>query len=116
MQYLVLGIVVGILGGLLGIGGGTIIVPYLVYIKNFTQHQAQGVSLILAALPIGLLALLKYYKEGNFDLKIGFIIAIGFFLGGYLGATIAHKIPENLLRKLFGIYLLLLGLKMVFGK
>jgi uncharacterized membrane protein YfcA len=116
ISYLILGIVAGILGGLLGIGGGTIIVPYLVYIQKFTQHQAQGISLLLVALPVGLLAAIKYYKEGNLNLNFGFIVAIGFFIGGYLGAILAHKIPDNLLKKLFGIYLLIIAIKMIVGK
>lgn len=116
MQYLFLGIVTGILGGLLGIGGGTIIVPYLVYVQKFTQHQAQGISLLLVALPVGFLAAVKYYKEGNINLKFGLLVAMGFFIGGYLGAIIAHKIPESLLKKLFGIYLLLIAIKMIIGR
>ena len=116
MQYLFLGIVTGILGGLLGIGGGTIIVPYLVYVQKFNQHQAQGISLLLVALPVGFLAAVKYYKEGNINLKFGLLVAMGFFIGGYLGAIIAHKIPESLLKKLFGIYLLLIAIKMIIGR
>jgi len=85
IEYLVLGIIAGILGGLLGIGGGKIIVPYLIYVQKLTQHQAQGISLLLVALPVGLLAALKYYKEVNLNLKFGLLIAAGFFIGGYLG-------------------------------
>jgi uncharacterized membrane protein YfcA len=116
IEYLVLGIIAGILGGLLGIGGGSIIVPYLVYVQKLTQHQAQGISLLLVALPVGLLAALKYYKEGNLNLKFGLIIATGFFIGGHLGALLAHKIPDNFLKRLFGIYLLVIAIKMILGK
>jgi len=116
MEFLFLGIIAGTLGGLLGIGGGTIIVPYLIYIHKLSQHQAQGVSLLLVALPVGLLAAIKYYREGNLNLKFGIPVAIGFFIGGYLGAIIAHKIPDDLLKKLFGIYLLIISIKMIIGK
>lgn len=113
VQFFILGIVAGIFGGILGIGGGTIIIPYLVYITSLTQHQAQGVSLVLSALPVGLLAAIKYYKEGNLNLSIGLLVAAGFFIGGYLGAIVAHKIPEFLLKKFFGIYLLIVAIKMI---
>lgn len=115
IQFLILGIVAGTLGGILGIGGGTIVVPYLVYITCLSQHQAQGISLTLSALPVGILAALKYYKEGNLDVKIGLLIALGFFIGGFLGASIAHKIPEHILKKIFGVYLFLIAIKMIFG-
>ncbi len=114
-QFLFLGILSGILGGLLGIGGGTIVVPYLVYMCSFSQHQAQGISLVLSALPVGILAALKYYKEGNLNLYIGVLVAIGFFVGGYFGSVFAHKISDVLLKKIFGIYLLLVAIKMIFG-
>lgn len=115
LNFFILGIVAGLLGGILGIGGGSIIVPYLVYVLNFSQHQAQGVSLVLSALPVGILAAIKYYKEGNLNLGIGILIALGFFIGGYFGALIAHKIPDFILKKIFGIYLLLVAIKMIFG-
>ncbi|MEO0225109.1 MAG: sulfite exporter TauE/SafE family protein [candidate division WOR-3 bacterium] len=115
IQFLILGALAGILGGILGIGGGTVIIPYLVYISCFSQHQAQGVSLTLSALPVGILAALKYYKEGNLNIKIGILVALGFFVGGYLGALIAHKIPDTILKKIFGIYLFLISVKMIFG-
>ncbi len=112
-QFFILGFVAGIFGGVLGIGGGTIIIPYLVYITSLTQHQAQGVSLVLSALPVGLLAAIKYYKEGNLNLSIGLLVALGFFIGGYLGAIFAHKISDFLLKKFFGIYLLIVAIKMI---
>lgn len=115
IQFFILGIVAGIFGGILGIGGGSIVVPYLVYISCLTQHQAQGISLVLSALPVGLLAAIKYYKEGNLNLNIGLLIALGFFIGGYLGAVVAHKIPDVLLKKFFGIYLLIVAIKMILG-
>lgn len=114
-QFLILGIIAGILGGVLGIGGGTIIIPYLVYVSCFSQHQAQGISLAVSALPVGILAALKYYKEGNLNVRIGLLVSLGFFIGGYLGALIAHRISDVILKKIFGIYLLLISIKMIFG-
>ncbi len=113
INFFLLGVIAGILGGVLGIGGGSIVIPYLVYISKFTQHQAQGVSLVLSALPVGILAALKYYKEGNLNLTIGLLVAFGFFVGGYFGAIVAHKIPDFILKKIFGGYLLLVAIKMI---
>ncbi|MCS7231005.1 MAG: sulfite exporter TauE/SafE family protein [Elusimicrobiota bacterium] len=114
-QFLLLGLVAGIFGGILGIGGGTIIIPYLTYISSFSQHQAQGISLVVTTLPTALLAVIKYYKEGNINFKIGLLISIGFFIGGYLGAVVAHKIPDVLLKKIFGIYLFIIAFRMILG-
>lgn len=107
------GLVAGIFSGLLGIGGGTILIPALVYIWGFTQHQAQGTTLALMVLPIGLLAALKYHYSGNVDLTFVLFLAIGFFIGGLIGAVFAMPIPEPLLRKLFGLFLLFVALRMV---
>ncbi|MCX7956718.1 MAG: sulfite exporter TauE/SafE family protein [Endomicrobia bacterium] len=115
LQFLFLGLITGILGGMLGIGGGTIVIPYLVFFCNYTQHQAQGVSLLLASLPVGLLALIKYYKEGNLNINTGLMISLGFFVGGYIGSLVAHLIPNTILKKIFGIYLLIVSLKMIFN-
>ncbi|MCS7151337.1 MAG: sulfite exporter TauE/SafE family protein [Endomicrobia bacterium] len=115
-NFLILGIIAGIFGGILGIGGGTIIIPALVYLFGFTQHQAQGVSLVLIALPVGLLAAINYYRHGNLLLKPGLLIALGFLFGGFIGAEIAHKIPESILRKIFGIFLIIVALRMIFWK
>lgn len=114
--YIILGLFSGIISGILGLGGGTIIIPALVYLFKFTQHQAQGTSLVLVALPVGLLAAIKYYSSGNLFIKFGVLIAVGFFIGAYLGAVVAHKIPDLMLKKIFGIFLLFVSIKMVLGK
>lgn len=115
-QYIFIGIFAGILSGILGIGGGTVIIPSLVFLYNFSQHQAQGASLMLTALPVGILTAVKYYKEGNLNLSVGLLIATGFFIGGYFGAVVAHKIPDAILKKIFGIYLLIISIKMFISK
>ncbi|MDD5194549.1 MAG: sulfite exporter TauE/SafE family protein [Candidatus Omnitrophica bacterium] len=116
IQYIVLGLLAGIASGLLGIGGGLILIPALVYIFGLTQHQAQGTTLALMIPPIGLLAALKYYQAGNVKLGMALFICLGFFVGGFLGATVVEKIPDILLKRIFGVILFLASLKMIFAK
>lgn len=113
---LILGIVAGTLGGFLGIGGGIILVPALVFIFKMSQHQAQGTTLALMVPPIGLLAAWTYYKHGFVDIKIAGIICIGFFVGGLIGAKYAAGIPCHILSKIFGFVLIIVGIRMVFFK
>jgi uncharacterized membrane protein YfcA len=114
--YIVLGLVAGTLGGLVGIGGGIIIVPVLVYLFGLTQHQAQGTTLALMVPPIGLLAALEYYKGGYVDLRAAGLICIGFFVGGFIGGKLSVEFSEELLRKLFAAMLLLIALRMIIWK
>ncbi|MDP8252989.1 MAG: sulfite exporter TauE/SafE family protein [Candidatus Kaelpia aquatica] len=105
----------GILSGVLGIGGATIIIPALIYFLKFNQHLAQGTTLALMVLPIGLLAAWTYFKSGHVDLKVAALICIGFLIGGLIGAKIAVSMPQEALGRIFGIVLLLLGAKMALG-
>jgi len=114
--YLVLGLSAGVAGGFLGIGGGAILVPALVYLAGLTQHQAQGTTLALMVPPIGLLAAWKYYSAGNVKLSIAALVCAGFFVGGLIGATYANKIPDILLKRIFGVFLLVVGIYMLLGK
>ena len=116
VSYLLLGLVAGTLSGLIGIGGGVIIVPALVFLFGFSQHQAQGTTLALLVPPIGLLAAWTYYSKGYVDLKIAAFVGLGFFLGGLLGARFATGLSNVVLEKVFGVALLLIALKMLFGK
>jgi uncharacterized protein len=116
LLYLLLGLVAGIVSGLIGIGGGTIIVPVLIFFFGLSQHKAQGTTLALLVPPIGLLAAWTYYKQGYVDLKIVILICIGFFFGGLFGAKVATKLSNVVLERVFGIALLLISLKMIFSK
>ena len=113
---LALGFVTGILSGIVGIGGGIIIIPALIYGFHMTQRQAQGTSLGALLAPIGLLAFLEYYKAGNVDVKMALLIALGFFFGGYFGGMWAQQIPQHILRKLFAVLLTVTAAKMFFQK
>jgi len=113
---LLIGIITGALGGILGIGGAMILIPSLVYFVGFDQHEAIGTSLAVMLPPIGLFAAYNYYKAGQVNLKYALIIAAAFMVGSYFSSKIALKIPENVIRKGFSIFLVLIALKMFFSK
>jgi uncharacterized membrane protein YfcA len=116
LLFLLLGFAAGVFSGLIGIGGAIIIIPSLVLFFGLSQHIAQGTTLALMVPPIGLLAAWIYYRQGFVDLKIAGLVCLGFFIGGLLGAKFATAIPDQFLRKLFGVVLLLASLKMILGK
>ena len=107
-----LGLVAGVLSGLVGIGGGTIIVPALVYFFGMDQKTAQGTSLAVLLPPAGLLAFLEYYRAGHVDVKIGAAIVFGLLLGGWFGAGFAQQLPQETLRKIFAVVLAITAVKM----
>jgi len=116
LLLLLLGLVAGILSGLIGIGGGIIIVPALVFIFGLSQHQAQGTTLALMVPPIGILAAWTYYQKGFVDLRIAALVCAGFVVGGLLGAKLATNLSNVILEKIFGVALLLIALKMILAK
>lgn len=113
---ILLGFAAGAFSGVVGLGGGVIIVPALVFLFGLTQQQAQGTTLALMVPPIGILAAYTYYKQGFVDLKIAALICIGFIVGGWLGAKFAVHMPKEVLQKIFAIALLLISMKMFFAK
>lgn len=114
--YIILGVVAGVFGGMFGIGGGVILIPVLVYLFGLTQHQAQGTTLAIMVPPIGLLAALRYYYSGNVKLGMAGFICLGFFVGGLVGANFVQNLPDPLLKRLFGIFLLSVSIKMILAK
>jgi hypothetical protein len=113
---LAIGLAVGVFSGLIGVGGGIILVPLLVYGFSMDQHTAQGTSLTMLLPPTGLLAFWKYYKAGHTNVKLGLILAIGVFAGGFLGGLWAQQIPATSLRKGFAVVLVGVAVKMFFQK
>jgi hypothetical protein len=110
-----IGLLAGILGGMLGIGGGVIIVPALIYIFGMSQQMSQGTTLALMLPPIGLLAAYVYWKNGFINWQAAGLICVGFLIGGFFGAKIAMLIPTGVLRRLFGIVFLIVALQMIFS-
>jgi len=113
---ILIGVVTGIAAGMLGIGGAIIMVPALVFIMGLNQHAAQGTSLAVMLPPIGIMAAYNYYKAGEVNIKFALILAATFIIGSYFGSKLALNIPEPVLKKIFGILLLLVAVKMLFSK
>jgi uncharacterized protein len=111
---ILVGIAAGILSGLVGVGGGIIIVPALVYFIGFSQKTAQGTSLAMIMLPVGIFGVIQYYKQGHVDYKIVGILAIGFLAGSFFGSKIALSISQETLKKVFAILMIIIAIKMLF--
>jgi uncharacterized protein len=111
---LAIGLFSGMLGGLVGIGGGVVLVPALIYILGFSQLNAQGTSLALIMFPVGVLGVINYYKQGHIDFNIVFILAIGFVVGSFLGSKFAMNIPQALVKKFFAMLMIVIAMKMLF--
>ena len=110
------GLLAGFLSGMVGIGGGIIIVPVLVYFLGFSQHQAQGTTLFMFLLPIGILGVINYHKEGYVDYKTALIICSTFIFGSYFGSKLSISLDQKMVKQLFGAIIVLLGIKMLLGK
>jgi uncharacterized membrane protein YfcA len=113
---LAVGLLAGFLSGMVGIGGGIIIVPVLVYFVGFSQHQAQGTTLFMFLLPIGILGVMNYHKQGYVDYKTALIICTTFVFGSYFGSKLAISIDQKAIKQIFGAIIILLGIKMLMGK
>jgi uncharacterized membrane protein YfcA len=113
---LAVGLVAGFLSGMVGIGGGIIIVPVLVYFLGFTQHQAQGTTLFMFLLPIGILGVMNYHKQGFIDYKVALIICTTFVFGSYFCSKLSISLDQKTVKQIFGAIIILLGAKMLFWK
>ena len=116
ITILLIGLMAGTLSGLVGLGGGVVMVPAMIYFLGMSQHMAQGTSLAVMLPPIGILAVMNYYKNGFVDMKSAMILAGAFIIGGFLGSKIAIALPPQTLKKVFGVIVLLVALKMIFSK
>lgn len=114
--YISIGVLAGLLSGLIGIGGGTIIVPILVIYFGLSQKMAQGTTLALLVPPIGILAAWTYYKQGYVNFPVAALICVGFIFGGLIGAKFAVNLSNQILERIFGIALLIIAVKMIFSK
>jgi uncharacterized membrane protein YfcA len=111
---IMVGIAAGILSGLVGVGGGIIIVPALVYFIGFSQKTAQGTSLAMIMLPVGILGVMQYYKQGHVDFRIVGLLAIGFLAGSFFGSKMALSISQETLKKVFAVMMIIIAIKMLF--
>jgi hypothetical protein len=108
-----IGISAGVLSGFVGIGGGVILVPAMVYFLNLTQHQAQGTSLFVLVLPVVFLAMINYWKTDNVNWKFGLVIASTFIIGGYFGSKLALKLSPGVVKLVFGLIMAFVSFKMI---
>jgi uncharacterized membrane protein YfcA len=115
-MILLVGLVVGMISGVVGIGGGVLFVPALIWLLGMDQYKAQGTSLVALLAPVGLFAFLEYYRKGNADLRVALLLAAGFLVGGYFGAVGAQHIPELWLRRIFAVALVAIGGQMWFSR
>jgi len=113
---ILIGLSAGVLSGLFGVGGGVIIVPALIYFMGMTQHGAQGTSLALMLLPIGILAAYQYFKTDNLNVSYGLIIAGAFVIGGFFGSKLSLSLDGEYLKKIFGIFMIFVALKLILSK
>lgn len=113
---LLIGLAAGIFGGMVGLGGGVIMIPAMVYFLGMTQHAAQGTSLAVMLPPVGLFAVMNYYKAGQMNLKYAMIIAAAFLIGGYFGSKIAMNIPVAMMRKIFAFAMIALAINLLLKK
>ena len=111
---LLIGVAAGMLGGMVGVGGGIIIVPCLVYFLGMSQLNAQGTSLALILLPVGILGVIQYHKQGYVDYKVVLMLALGFVLGSFFGSKISLSLPQETVKKFFAILMILIAIKMLF--
>ena len=119
MEILILlfiGLLAGFMSGLLGIGGGIVIIPALVYLLGYSQQNAQGTSLGLLLPPIGILAVLNYHKAGFVNIKAAAIMCITFIIGSYITSKIAVELPETIIKKMFAVFLLFYAAKLFLEK
>jgi uncharacterized membrane protein YfcA len=114
--YLILiGLAAGVLGGMVGIGGGVLIVPALVLILGLSQHQSQGISLAMMIFPVGILGVINYYKKGYVDFRYAGLLAVGFFIGSFIGSKFSLSLPQDTVKKIFAVVMILLAIKLLFS-
>lgn len=116
ISLVVIGLLAGVLSGFMGVGGGVVMIPLMIVLLGFSQHEAQGTSLAVLAIPVTFLAAYNYYSEGHVNWKFAVIIALAFVVGGYLGSKFAVSIDQNILKKVFAVILVVAAIKLFFGK
>lgn len=116
IALVIIGLAAGFVGGLMGVGGGIIIVPALVLFLSFNQQQAQATSLAVLLLPVQILAVMNYYKAGLINVKFAAVIVVASIVGMYYGSSVALQLPADTMKKIFGGFIIIVGLKFLLGK
>lgn len=116
LLLLMTGVLAGFVSGMMGVGGAIIIVPFLVFFLGLSQHESQGTSLAVLLLPVGIFAVINYAKNGYVNFKFAAILIVAFVLGSYLGSILAVNLPEKTMQRIFGVLLILVGIKFLSGK
>ena len=111
---MLVGIAAGMLSGLVGVGGGIVIVPALVLILGFSQKMAMGTSLGILLLPVGILGVFQYYKQGYVDVRVVLIISFAFLFGSYFGSKIALSLSQETIKKIFAVFMIIIAIKLLF--
>ena len=113
---IIIGVISGLLAGVFGIGGAIVVIPALVFILGMSQHDAQGTSLAFMLPPVGILATWNYWKAGHVDWKIALVLSVTFVVGAYFGSQLSVNISDKMLRRVFGVLMLVMAVKMIFSK
>jgi len=116
IHYVIIGLAAGVISGLFGVGGGLVIVPWLVFVCGFKLHTSVGTSLGALLLPVGLLGVMEFYKAGHLNIKVALFIALGIFVGTYFGAKIVQPLSPLALRRLYALFLIGVAGKLIWGK
>ena len=116
MLIIVVGLAAGLLGGTFGVGGGIIVIPALIFLFGFSQHQAQGTTLAFMLPPVTVLATWNYWRNGYVNWRYALILSAAFLIGAFLGSILAEHLPDKILKRIFGILLLFMAIKMIFSK
>lgn len=116
ITIIIIGLAAGFSGGILGVGGAIVVIPSLILILGFSQHQAQGTALAFMLPPVTLLATINYWKAGYVNWKVALILSVTFFVGAYFGSMLSIQLPAKVLKKIFGIFMLFVALKIIFSK
>ncbi|MDH4328534.1 MAG: sulfite exporter TauE/SafE family protein [Nitrospira sp.] len=115
LLFVGIGLTTGVVSGLFGIGGGLLLIPALMYLAGYTQHQATGISLAVLLPPVGLGAVLEYYRHGHVDLKVALVIAVALLVGGWFGAVLANYLSGPYLRLAFACFVVCVGFYLLYG-
>ncbi len=116
LMLLLIGLSAGMLGGIAGVGGGIIVIPALIYLLGQSQFEAQGTSLAMMIPPIGILAAYNYYQKGYINWQYALVLAVFFFIGGWIGSKLILQVPQEIVKKMFAVILLFVAIKMLISK